>query len=77
MASNAPAKSEGSKLTPKQITGIVIGIVALIFVFSNTNDVTLRFLFLSFTTPGWIMLLILLGAGFAAGFLVARGRYHK
>lgn len=77
MASDAPAKSGGFKLTPKQITGIVIGVISLIFVFSNTEEVTLRFLFLDFTTPGWVMLLILLGAGFATGFLVARGRYRK
>lgn len=75
--STPPAKSSGIKLTPKQITGIVIGILALIFVFSNTGEVTLSFLFLEITTPGWVMLLILLGAGFATGFLTARGRYKN
>lgn len=70
-----PAKSDGIRLTSKQITGIIIGILALIFVFSNTGEVTLSFLFLQITTPGWVMLLILLAAGFATGFLVARGRY--
>lgn len=75
--STTPAKSGGINLSPKQITGIVIGILALIFVFSNTGQVTLSFLFLQITTPGWVMLLILLAAGFAAGFLVARGRYKN
>lgn len=70
-----PAKSGGINLSSKQITGIIIGIIALIFVFSNTGPVSLKFLFLDITTPGWVMLLILLAAGFAAGFLVARGRY--
>lgn len=73
--STPPAKSGGVNLSSKQITGIIIGIIALIFVFSNTASVTLSFLFLEITTPGWVMLLILLAAGFAAGFLVARGRY--
>lgn len=73
--STTPAKSGGINLTGKQITGIIIGIIALIFVFSNTGQVSLSFLFLEITTPGWVMLLILLAAGFAAGFLVARGRY--
>ena len=75
--STPPAKTGGINLTGKQITGIVIAVLALIFVFSNTGEVTLSFLFLEITTPGWVMLLLLLAAGFAAGFLVARGRYRK
>lgn len=76
MSNNTPAaKSGGINLSSKQITGIIIGILALIFVFSNTGEVTLSFLFLEITTPGWVMLLLLLAAGFVAGFLVARGRY--
>lgn len=77
MSSNSPEKASGLNLTPKQITGIIIGIVGLIFVFSNTGQVTLSWLFLNFTAPGWVMLLLLLAAGFAAGYLMARSRYHK
>ena len=63
----------GMHLTPKAILAIVIAAVALIFVFSNTG--TLSWLWLEFSAPIWMMLLILLGAGVAIGFYLGRRRY--
>lgn len=73
--SKTPETKSGTRLTTRQIIGIVIGVVALIFVFSNTEQVSLNWLFLSFTAPGWVMLLLLLAAGFVTGFGLARSRY--
>lgn len=73
--SKSPAEKSGINLTTRQIIGIVVGVVALIFVFSNTGQVTLSWLFLSFTAPGWVLLLLLLAAGFITGFALARSRY--
>lgn len=73
--SASPAPKSGTSLSPRQIVGIVVGVIALIFVFSNTGQVSLNWLFLSFTAPGWVMLLILLAAGFVTGFGLARSRY--
>jgi uncharacterized integral membrane protein len=67
----------GVDLTFRRILGLVIGVVALIFVFSNTGEVELRFLGLSVTAPGWVMLLALLLAGFAVGFMLGRKRYKQ
>jgi uncharacterized integral membrane protein len=67
----------GVSLTPRAILAIVIGIAALIFVFSNTEQVTLQFLWFSLEAAGWVMLLILLLAGFATGFFVGRNRYKR
>lgn len=64
------------RLSPRWITGIVICVVALIFVFSNTTEVSLRFLWLRLSAPGWVFLFTLLGAGFASGWLLARSRYR-
>lgn len=67
----------GVDLTFRRILGIVIGVVALIFVFSNPGEVTLQFLWLGVTAPGWVMLLVLLLAGFAVGFMLGRKRYKQ
>jgi uncharacterized integral membrane protein len=65
----------GVQLTGRRILGIVIGVVALIFVFSNTGEVTLKFLWLDVSAPGWVMLLVLLLAGFLVGFMIGRKKY--
>jgi uncharacterized integral membrane protein len=73
--STSPTPKSETNLSPRQIIAIVVGVIALIFVFSNTGQVSLNWLFLSFTAPGWVMLLILLAAGFVTGFALARSRY--
>lgn len=67
----------GFDLTARRIIGLVIAVVALIFVFSNTGEVTLKWLWLNVSAPGWVMLLVLLLAGFAVGFMMGRKRYRR
>jgi uncharacterized integral membrane protein len=62
--------------TPKWIAGVTIAAVCLIFVFSNTGEATLKFLWLNLTAPAWVFLFVLLGLGFLSGWLVARSRYR-
>lgn len=35
----------------------IIGLVAILFVFQNTQDITFEFLWFDFTTPMWTMLI--------------------
>ncbi|MGB8020859.1 MAG: hypothetical protein WCF04_06485 [Candidatus Nanopelagicales bacterium] len=79
MAAPTPAKksTSGFRMTPKAITAIVIAAVSFIFVFSNAGEVTLSWAWLEITAPGWVMLLLLLGAGMAVGFFLGRNRYRK
>ena len=67
---------EGFRLTPRWILGITIAAVCMVFVFSNTGEATLKFLWFQLTAPGWVFLFALLGAGFLSGWLVARSRYR-
>jgi uncharacterized integral membrane protein len=67
----------GFRLSPKWILGISIVAICLIFVFSNMGRVTLRFLWLELSGPGWVFLFVLLALGFLAGWLVARSRYKE
>lgn len=65
----------GFRWTPRWIAGVAIAVVCLIFVFSNTGDATLRFLWFGMTAPAWVFLFVLLGLGFLSGWLIARSRY--
>lgn len=67
----------GFRWTPRWIAGVTIGAVCLVFVFSNTGEATLKFLWLNLTAPGWFFLFMLLGLGFLSGWLVARSRYRR
>jgi uncharacterized integral membrane protein len=56
---------------------VTIAVVCLVFVFSNTAEATLKFLWWNLTAPGWVFLFVLLGLGFLSGWLVARSRYRS
>jgi uncharacterized integral membrane protein len=57
---------------PKIIASIVVGILFLIFLFQNTDVVTLRLYFWRVSTPQIILLAAALLIGFAAGLIVAK-----
>ena len=63
-------------MSPKLIIGIVIAVVCLVFVFSNTAEVSFNFLWLEVSASGWVFLFLLLALGFLAGFLIGRNRYR-
>ena len=75
--SPASNSSAGVQLTPKTITAIVIVAAALIFIFSNTDDIPLNFLWFTIQAPGWVMLLALFVGGAAVGFFLGRNRYRR
>jgi uncharacterized integral membrane protein len=66
----------GFRLTPRWVLGIAIAVACLVFVFSNTGEGSLRFLWIELSAPAWMFLFLLLGAGFLSGWLVARSRYR-
>jgi len=61
-------------ISPKQIIGVVIGVLAVIFVFQNTKKGSIHFLFWTMTMPGWVWLLLVFVAGVAVGLLLPRMR---
>lgn len=52
------------------VVGIVITVIAVIFVVQNTEDVTVDFLWLSLSMPLWVFILIMLALGAALGWIV-------
>lgn len=66
----------GFHLTPKMITIGVIAILAIIFIFQNTDTASLKVLFFTVEMPRWIAFLILLAIGIGIGY-VLRGVRDK
>jgi hypothetical protein len=67
----------GSTVSIKLIVGVLILIGVTFFVFQNTQDVPLRWLFFEFTMPLWGLTLVLFGASslaFCASNSSGRGR---
>ncbi len=61
-------------ISPKQIVGAIIAILALIFVFQNSQTRSVDFLFWKMSMPTWIWLLVVFVAGIAVGLLLPRMR---
>jgi uncharacterized integral membrane protein len=77
MAEAATPSGQGagwSLLTTRNIIAGVIVIVALLFVFQNTETGDFNFLFFEFSAPKWLWMLGVFGAGFASGILFTRHR---
>jgi uncharacterized integral membrane protein len=69
MASNAANKGikRAKQLPPRAILGIVIAVLALIFILQNTHDVQIHVLFWHSDRPLWLWMLVLFVAGFIVG----------
>ncbi len=69
-------KTNGFKrqITPKQVGGILLIVLAVIFVAENTRSTKIRFIGPQASAPLWIALLVCLVLGFAAGALFMHRR---
>lgn len=63
----------------KVIAGLVVGVLFLIFLFQNMDDVTLRLYFWTVSMPKIILVPLAILVGFVAGFVLAkiRGKARK
>lgn len=68
--------SKPIRIRPKAVVGVVIAVLALVFVFQNTAEGRVDFLFWNITLPTWIWLLVIFAAGVVVGsiFPWLRGR---
>jgi uncharacterized integral membrane protein len=57
---------------PKVIAGLVIGVLFVIFLFQNMDDVALRLYFWQVSMPKIILVPLAILVGFVAGFVLAR-----
>src|SRR5262249_17987097 len=59
--------------TRQVITGVIV-VVALLFIFQNTERAKFKFLWFDLTAPVWVWLLVVFVAGVGTGLLIARRR---
>lgn len=67
----------GRRVNGKMILGIVIAVLALIFVLENTDETKVEFLGFNFSTGTWLMLVIFFVAGMILGWLLSRRRAER
>jgi uncharacterized integral membrane protein len=77
----APTNQSSSRwtdlLTARNLIGTVIVVVALLFVFQNTQTGHFHFLFFNISAPRWLWLLGVFAGGFVSGRLFTRHRAAK
>ncbi len=69
---------EGSRfpLTPRQVVGLVILILAVVFILQNRRQTVVRFIVPEATAPLWLALLISAVLGFVVGALLVARRHR-
>lgn len=66
------------KISPAQWLGLVIAVLALVFVLTNRQKADVTIYGLDVHGPTWLILLIVLLIGWITGILMGRNRYrHK
>lgn len=60
--------------SPRQTIGLVLLVLAVIFILENRRSTTIRFLIPNVTAPLWVALLGSVLVGIVAGALLARDR---
>jgi uncharacterized integral membrane protein len=58
---------KGFALTPRRIFGLVIALLALVFIAQNSRSGRVEFLIWEINAPGWLWMISLLAAGFIIG----------
>ena len=61
-------------LTPRAWLGIVIAVVAIVFILQNREPAEISLMMLRVSAPLWITLTAVFLAGFATGWLVSKRR---
>ena len=64
-------------MTPGRTVVLVLGVLALIFIFENTRDVRIRLLIPEVTMPLWLALLITFVVGWLCGRFLRRSSRRR
>ena len=74
MSTPQPGREGPPVITPKRVAGLVIVVLAVVFVAQNTRKTRVRFIVPVVDTWVWLALLVALVLGFAAGALFVHRR---
>lgn len=74
-ASSSPSNTSGGfAVTPRMVIAAVLAVLAIVFVFQNTDSAKLKIIFFTVEMPRWIAFLVLLLIGAVIGYLLRRSR---
>ncbi|MDN5757321.1 MAG: LapA family protein [Tomitella sp.] len=73
----ATMKNALSKVSFAQWLGLLIAVLAIVFVFTNTNTTEITLYGLHLSGPTWLILLIILAIGWLIGLLTGRRQYKR
>lgn len=69
---NLEPKPKRFTLGTKQVTAIVLAVLALVFILQNLTYVRVEFFFVHSAAPLWLVLLITLALGYVIGWISKR-----
>jgi uncharacterized integral membrane protein len=72
-----PRTEERYRPSAKMVIGAIIAILALVFVFQNTDKKQVNFLWMDFNAPAWMWLLVIFLAGSFVGYMFARRQARR
>jgi len=73
MSSNE-SRHDRFPFSPRQIAGLLLLLLAVVFIVENRRSITVRFLIPEVTAPLWLALFVAMMLGVVAGALLARNR---
>ncbi len=76
MTEHQHAQGSGFPFTPRQVVGLVILILAVVFILQNRRQTLVRFVVPEATAPLWLALLISAVLGFVVGALLVARRHR-
>jgi uncharacterized integral membrane protein len=68
---------ERQKLSGGAITSIIAAAVLLVFIFQNTNNINIRFLWIHFSWPLWLYTIVMAAVGALVWFGLGVMRRHR
>lgn len=66
-----------SKVSPAQWAGLVIAVLAVVFVLMNTQKIDISLFGMKITGPAWFILLLVFIVGWLVGVLTSRRRNKR
>ena len=76
MTAHPPGQGRRLPFTPRQVVGLVILVLAVVFILQNRRQTVVRFLVPEATAPLWLALLISAVLGFVVGALLVARRHR-
>ena len=72
--SSSASGPSGVNISPRMIIGVILAVLAVVFVFQNTDSAKLKIIFFTVEMPRWIAFLVLLVIGAIIGYIFRRSR---